>query len=104
MSARIKVSFTVHWKGSEPAELFYLLDGGIVVPLGGNETIGNGSITVDYLADNTGVHKLEWGLLFPGKTLKQLAARVSLGDGEPQALASSDEEAQRWVASGTAIG
>ena len=104
MSARIKVSFVVEWKGSEPAELYYLLDGGIVVPLGGNETIGNGSITVDYLADNTGVHKLEWGMLFPGKTLKQLTAKLSIDGGEPQVLAASDQEAQRWVASGTAIG
>lgn len=55
----VKVEFAVTWKGTQEAELSYLLDGGVVVPLAGQLTIGAGKIVVSYLAGNTGLHPLE---------------------------------------------
>lgn len=101
---QIQMTFSITWEGIEEAELSYLVDGGIPVTLTGKPIKGSGSITIMYLADNTGAHKIEWGLVFPNKTLKSLAAAVSIEGGAAQDLDSSKEEAQIWKSAGQAVG
>jgi hypothetical protein len=102
--ARVRMKLVVEWKGNAEAQLFYLLDGGIPVSLAGKDTLGRGKITVAYLADDTGNHLIEWGLTFPDRTLKGLAASASVSGGELRALASADEKQHRWVAKGRVAG
>jgi hypothetical protein len=102
--AKVKMSFQITWNGSKSAELFYLLDGGVVVSLAGKTTVGSGAITINYLADNTGAHKIEWGLVFPNKTLKTLSASVSISNGPAQDLDDIDSATGVWTGAGLAVG
>jgi len=100
---QVQMTLSIIWKGTEGAELSYLVDSGIPVSLAGKPTNGKGSITIAYLADNTGAHKIEWGLVFPNKTLRTLAATASIEGGAAQDLASSNEESQIWKSAGQAV-
>ncbi len=103
--AKVEMEFTVTWKGAKPATLDYLFDGGVVVPLGGEQTTGTGEIVVRYRADDTGVHKIEWGLVFPGEKLGGLKATARIGDGEVQTLAEPDDAQEHtWTGEGRAVG
>jgi hypothetical protein len=101
---QVQMTFTITWKGIEEAELRFLVDGGIAVALAGKQTRGNGSIMIDYLADNTGAHKIEWGLVFPNKTLELLVATASIAQAAAQNLNSSEQESQIWTSAGQAVG
>jgi hypothetical protein len=101
---QVQMRFTITWKGLEEAELLFLVDGGIAVVLAGKQARGNGSITIDYLTDNAGAHKIEWGLVFPNKTLESLAATASIAQGAAQNLNSSQQESQIWKSTGQAVG
>lgn len=103
--AQVQMELTVTWKGAKPATLDYLFDGGVVVPLAGQQTTGTGEIRVRYLADDTGVHKIEWGLVFPGEKLGGLQATARIRDGEVQTLAAPDDEQHhKWIGAGVAVG
>jgi hypothetical protein len=101
----IRMEFVVTWKSTKEAELFYLLDNGNVVPLAGKEKVGKGRITIPYLADDTGVHLLEWGLTFPNKTLSGFKATVSISNGQPEELATEDDDQKhKWISEGEVQG
>ena len=100
----VKMTFTVEWHGAESATLHYLFDGGLPVPLERHQTTGRGKIVVTYTAPDTGGHQIEWGLTFPGKKLKQLAASASVGDGAAQPLDRAEEEKHLWKSEGRVVG
>lgn len=103
--AKVKIEFTVVWNGNKEATLFFLLDGGVVVSLAGMHTTGTGKIVVSYLADNTGVHVIEWGLTFPGTKIGGFAATARIADGPVQDLAAEDaEQEHKWTGAGQAVG
>lgn len=103
--AMVQMEFTVTWKGAKPATLDYLFDGGVAIPLGGKQATGTGKIVVRYPAQDTGVHKIEWGLVFPDQKLGGLEATARIGDGEVQPLARQDDEQEhQWTGAGVAVG
>jgi hypothetical protein len=103
--AKVKMQFVLTWKGTKAASLFYLMDGGMVVPLTGKKTTGKGKIVVSYLSEDSGVHFIEWGLAFPDKKLSGFKASASISGGAAQDLASKDDEQEdKWTYEGEAVG
>src|SRR5687767_4648211 len=100
MTDRIELEIT--WRGAEAAELYYLLDGGMPVPLHGHQTVGHGSIRVQYDAPATGLHVLEWGLTFPGKKLSDLKATATVNGGADRDLEAKSEASHKWTGDGEA--
>lgn len=101
----VRIRFIVTWNSTKEAELFYLMDNGIVVSLAGKNTLGKGRIEIGYLADDTGTHLIDWGLTFPNKTLAGFKATASISNGEAVELATEDDDQKhKWVAEGEVQG
>ena len=94
-----KYTLSVTWNGAQSAQLFYVLDDGAPVPLAGKPTTGTGSITISFLGNDLSAHKFAFGLTFPGKTLKNLVAKMSKGNGTAVDLGVKDSASQLWVGS-----
>lgn len=99
-----KITFEITWAGSQEGLLFYLIHNDRVIPLATNEEehkgwiiVGRGRVRVVYEAARASVHRLEWSLMFPGRTLSDVEVSVSVNGGEPQKKSPDGDPKHHWV-------
>jgi len=94
--------FEITWSGSQDARLYYLIDNDQVV-LKKNSThapsitIEQGKISVTYQIPRKAAHRIEWSLMFPGETLADLKAKVTLNSGDPETRNAGGDKKHHWV-------
>ena len=96
---KIVLSFT--WDGQQQAQVYYVLDNTVVKVDAGDDKRGRGGIDVIYDAALSATHLIKWSIWFPGKTLKNLSADVTVDGGPSVNLDSSNSEDDHWVSEGT---
>jgi hypothetical protein len=98
------IIFEITWSGSQDARLYYLIDNDHVVtttstlaPHTESVTVGRGHVRVKYQIEHAPAHRIEWSLMFPGKTLSDLETSASVNGGEKQTKSAADDQKQHWV-------
>jgi hypothetical protein len=102
--ARQTIEFEITWEGRQKAKLHFLIDNGKVVASDADVVEGIGGLNVEYKVASSPIHRIEWSLWFPGKTLEMLVAQAAINEGEAQELGKGDKETHRWSDEGTARG
>ena len=102
------LEFTISWQGVSKARLHYVIDNDVVVKTEDDDHKDDdperfSPITCSYKAASAVIHAIEWSLWFPGQTLKQFVAKVSINGGSPVTLdANAGEAKSKWMSRGAA--
>lgn len=101
MPTRQRISLSFSWDGQQEAQVYYVIDNSVVKATAKDNLRGRGSIEIPYAAAASATHLIKWSLWFPGKTLKNVSASVSVDDDDAVELDSSDSEDDHWASEGT---
>jgi hypothetical protein len=89
------ITLKLTWKPvSAAATLQYVFDNDKHAPV--QPKSGKGSVEVSWSSSEPAPNVLEWGLVFPGKTLTDLEAKATADGGAAKTLAESDSETHAW--------
>lgn len=98
------IVLVITWSGSQEARLYYLLDNDTLVSghnarvnVATSQVVGRGEVHLTYDILAAAAHRLEWSLVFPGKTLADLKAHATLNAEQPVTQSAEDDQKNHWV-------